>query len=532
MAGQNSYMVFPSYNMVAQGDKFLSEPKLRAWSKAGGAPDHISNTERNGFTLHWSSGAIATIDTGVAYINGLRIDSLAEYTPSITFTLAVNNALPITNHVWLYYKVDDTGNAEEANVMVLIGNETMPDNTYHGMEIYQVVTNMTTVTTITDVRIMDRFDGSVGHEHTGSLNDAPLIGVSGISCRAGVGTLGLVELNHIPADPNNPVAIDAGLIGVPNGIAGLDDNGQIAVGNVPYLGANGINLLYSTQFIGWSLTENTLPGWQIIASIDTFELNALQRGAVGYIQLTGSLVDGVKLKIQEATGNSYPMSMFTYTAVPALPGDFSSMQQLAVELNQLSYIANATFDPTTNTITILAAGTSFAYGDAIQVTQVGTAFLLTSPSGGGGVQTFLMHDESTSTTTIGTGIPGTVVINADTLQLEGNNIIIGGAAEIPFTTMVKTLTASSLVPLQTQFVFATGTNSHCYMKSFKPATGWSDWVDLGGLLSDAPSWSVDEGPVVDIYGRGTDKKAYHKQLNADTLAVTVQWESLGGALEY
>lgn len=57
-------------------------------------------------------------------------------------------------------------------------------------------------------------------------------------------------------------------------------------------------------------------------------------------------------------------------------------------------------------------------------------------------------------------------------------------------------------------VFAAGTNNHLYHKWYDE--GWSDWEDLGGVIMGAPSVaSWDEGRL-DVFVRGTDNALYHK----------------------
>jgi hypothetical protein len=68
-------------------------------------------------------------------------------------------------------------------------------------------------------------------------------------------------------------------------------------------------------------------------------------------------------------------------------------------------------------------------------------------------------------------------------------------------------------------VFVTGAaNGHLLQKSWNAGSGWSGWVDLGGVLTSAPSaqWTPD-GSRIDVFGVGTDSKLYQKT-----------WTSSGG----
>jgi len=73
-------------------------------------------------------------------------------------------------------------------------------------------------------------------------------------------------------------------------------------------------------------------------------------------------------------------------------------------------------------------------------------------------------------------------------------------------------------------VFARGTDSALWHKWYE--SGWSDWESLGGTLTSAPgavSW--DQGRI-DVFARGTDSALWHKWYDSGWS----DWESLGGIL--
>lgn len=61
-------------------------------------------------------------------------------------------------------------------------------------------------------------------------------------------------------------------------------------------------------------------------------------------------------------------------------------------------------------------------------------------------------------------------------------------------------------------VFVTGSSDgHLYQKYWTSGSGWSGWVDLGGVLISAPSASwTSNGGRIDVFGIGTDGRLYQK----------------------
>ncbi len=75
-------------------------------------------------------------------------------------------------------------------------------------------------------------------------------------------------------------------------------------------------------------------------------------------------------------------------------------------------------------------------------------------------------------------------------------------------------------------VFAGGTDNSMYHKWWD-GNRWSDWESLGGVLTSSPA-AVSWGPNrIDTFVRGTDNTLYHKFWNGNRWS---DWESLGGVL--
>lgn len=59
-------------------------------------------------------------------------------------------------------------------------------------------------------------------------------------------------------------------------------------------------------------------------------------------------------------------------------------------------------------------------------------------------------------------------------------------------------------------VFAKGgSDGHLYQKTLT-STGWSEWMDLGGVLVEGPSATSTFGGRIDVFGVGTDFRLYQK----------------------
>ncbi|MDD3168984.1 MAG: sialidase, partial [Eubacteriales bacterium] len=61
----------------------------------------------------------------------------------------------------------------------------------------------------------------------------------------------------------------------------------------------------------------------------------------------------------------------------------------------------------------------------------------------------------------------------------------------------------------------------------QPEPGWSDWEDLGGILTSAPavaSWQINR---LDVFGRGQNQALWHKWWDGSRWS---DWEDLGGIL--
>lgn len=60
-----------------------------------------------------------------------------------------------------------------------------------------------------------------------------------------------------------------------------------------------------------------------------------------------------------------------------------------------------------------------------------------------------------------------------------------------------------------------------------PGQGWSNWEDLGGVLTSAPTVASWQPNRLDVFVRGTDNALYHKWWDGSRW---LDWESLGGVL--
>ncbi|MBB6214268.1 hypothetical protein HNQ80_000337 [Anaerosolibacter carboniphilus] len=75
-------------------------------------------------------------------------------------------------------------------------------------------------------------------------------------------------------------------------------------------------------------------------------------------------------------------------------------------------------------------------------------------------------------------------------------------------------------------VFGRGQNNALWHKWWD-GSRWSDWEDLGGVLTSAPA-AVSWGPNrIDVFGRGQNNALWHKWWNGSSWS---QWEDLGGVL--
>jgi len=60
-----------------------------------------------------------------------------------------------------------------------------------------------------------------------------------------------------------------------------------------------------------------------------------------------------------------------------------------------------------------------------------------------------------------------------------------------------------------------------------PATGWSEWEDLGGILTSAPAVASWQANRLDVFGRGQNQALWHKYWDGRRWS---EWEDLGGVL--
>ena len=60
-----------------------------------------------------------------------------------------------------------------------------------------------------------------------------------------------------------------------------------------------------------------------------------------------------------------------------------------------------------------------------------------------------------------------------------------------------------------------------------PVTGWSQWEDLGGILTSAPAVSSWQSNRLDVFGRGQNNALWHKWWDGRSWS---GWEDLGGIL--
>ncbi|MBZ4667057.1 MAG: hypothetical protein JG775_209 [Defluviitaleaceae bacterium] len=61
----------------------------------------------------------------------------------------------------------------------------------------------------------------------------------------------------------------------------------------------------------------------------------------------------------------------------------------------------------------------------------------------------------------------------------------------------------------------------------QPATGWSEWEDLGGVLTSAPAVASWQPNRLDVFGRGQNNALWHKWWDGSRWS---EWEDLGGIL--
>ena len=61
----------------------------------------------------------------------------------------------------------------------------------------------------------------------------------------------------------------------------------------------------------------------------------------------------------------------------------------------------------------------------------------------------------------------------------------------------------------------------------KSANSWSNWEDLGGVLTSGPGVSSWAANRLDVFVRGTDNALWHKWWNGSSWN---GWESLGGVI--
>ncbi len=75
-------------------------------------------------------------------------------------------------------------------------------------------------------------------------------------------------------------------------------------------------------------------------------------------------------------------------------------------------------------------------------------------------------------------------------------------------------------------VFARGQNQALWHK-YWDGSRWSDWEDLGGILTSAPA-AVSWGPNrIDVFARGQNNHLWHKYWNGSRWS---NWQSLGGVI--
>lgn len=61
----------------------------------------------------------------------------------------------------------------------------------------------------------------------------------------------------------------------------------------------------------------------------------------------------------------------------------------------------------------------------------------------------------------------------------------------------------------------------------QPVTGWSQWEDLGGILTSGPAVASWQANRLDVFGRGQNQALWHKWWNGTRWS---EWEDLGGVL--
>ncbi|MBM7687161.1 hypothetical protein [Defluviitalea raffinosedens] len=61
----------------------------------------------------------------------------------------------------------------------------------------------------------------------------------------------------------------------------------------------------------------------------------------------------------------------------------------------------------------------------------------------------------------------------------------------------------------------------------QPATGWSEWEDLGGVLTSAPAVASWQPNRLDVFGRGQNNALWHKWWDGSRWS---EWEDLGGGV--
>ena len=61
----------------------------------------------------------------------------------------------------------------------------------------------------------------------------------------------------------------------------------------------------------------------------------------------------------------------------------------------------------------------------------------------------------------------------------------------------------------------------------QPSTGWSQWEDLGGVLTSDPAVASWQANRLDVFGRGQNNALWHKWWNGTSWS---GWEDLGGVL--
>ncbi|HYE12346.1 MAG TPA: sialidase [Patescibacteria group bacterium] len=60
-----------------------------------------------------------------------------------------------------------------------------------------------------------------------------------------------------------------------------------------------------------------------------------------------------------------------------------------------------------------------------------------------------------------------------------------------------------------------------------PTTGWSQWEDLGGILTSGPAVASWQANRLDVFGRGQNNALWHKWWDGSRWS---EWEDLGGVL--